>query len=180
MQTVKSSAPLGARWWRHTLLAACFCTACSPSVPAIVATSTPPPVSAAPSEPTAAPTLQPTVVPAIDCSDDIEFVGDLTVPDFSKVAPGAVLSKQWQVRNSGTCAWGPQHRVIFVDGNALGARLEHALYPALPGTLAVVNIPMVAPAAAGDYEGYWRLSDANGEPFGSRLYIKITVNTPDP
>ena len=58
--------------------------------------------------------------------------------------------------------------------------MEHALYPALPGTLAVVNIPMVAPAAAGEYEGYWRLSAANGEAFGSRLYIKITVATPAP
>ena len=124
--------------------------------------------------------MQPTVAAVIECKDDVEFVSDLTVPDFSKIAPGTVLDKQWQVRNSGTCAWGPQHRVIFVDGNNLGASVEHALYPALPGTLAVVNIAMVAPTAAGDYEGYWRLSDANGEPFGSRLYIQITVATPQP
>ena len=178
---MKFEVSTGTRWLGYCLLAACFCAACSATVPAVAATPTVPiAASTAPSVPTTAPTVQPTVAALIECKDDVEFVSDLTVPDFSKIAPGTVLDKQWQVRNSGTCAWGPQHRVIFVAGNNLGASVEHALYPALPGTLAVVNIAMVAPTAAGDYEGYWRLSDANGEPFGSRLYIKITVATPQP
>ncbi|GBL19883.1 hypothetical protein EMGBS3_15890 [Anaerolineaceae bacterium] len=181
LQTVKYRGTAGARWWGIALLAVYFCAACGAAVPAGAATPTTP-VAASPAAnvPTAAPTVQPTVAAAVACGDDVEFVSDLTVPDFSKVAPGTALNKQWQVRNSGTCAWGPQHRVIFVDGNNLGATVEHALYPALPGTLAVVNVSMVAPAAAGDYEGYWRLSDAKGEPFGSRLYIKITVAAPQP
>ena len=181
MRTIKPITLRNLRGWGAAWLVVLACAACSAPAPASGPSPTAQPeTTTAPAAPTESAPAQPTASAIAACTDDADFVSDVTVPDFSLVAPGAVLDKQWQISNSGTCAWGPQHRVIFVEGNALGATLEHALYPALPGTLAVVNIPMVAPAAAGEYEGYWRLSAANGEAFGSRLYIKITVATPAP
>ena len=58
-------------------------------------------------------------------------------------------------------------------------RLQHALYPARPETNAVVQIEMTAPETHGDYQGFWRLYDPDGNLFGHKLFIKITVISDD-
>jgi hypothetical protein len=42
----------------------------------------------------------PTATPT--CSDGLTFIEDLTIPDGAFVAPGEVLDKRWQVKNSGS------------------------------------------------------------------------------
>ena len=109
------------------------------------------------------------------CVNDAIFKADLTIPDLSTVEPGAALRKRWQIMNTGTCDWGRDYRVVFMEGSALGASLEHALYPAPVGSDAQVTIEMVAPDVPGNYQGYWRLYDPVGVAFGHKLYIHITV-----
>lgn len=109
------------------------------------------------------------------CENDAVFMADLTIPDFSEVMPGEPLGKSWQIRNTGSCSWGPGYHVVFKEGHAMTARLQHALYPARPETNAVVQIDMNAPEAPGDYQGFWRLYDPDGNVFGHKLFIKIIV-----
>ncbi len=39
------------------------------------------------------------------CEDNLKFVADLTVPDGTIVARGALIDKRWQVENNGSCNW---------------------------------------------------------------------------
>ena len=66
---------------------------------------------------------QPAVAPvsvALACTDVAAFIGDVTVPDNSLVAPGVLLNKTWRFRNAGTCTWGAGYHLAFVGGECAG------------------------------------------------------------
>ena len=123
------------------------------------------------------PTTTPTPPPPTEeyCENNAAFIADLTIPDFTQVSPGKRLRKSWQIRNTGSCSWGPGYYVVFEEGHAMTERLQHALYPAKPETNAVVEIEMTAPETPGEYQGFWNLYDPDGILFGHKLFIKITV-----
>jgi len=124
------------------------------------------------------PTISPTftiISPKKPCANDAMFITDLTIPDFTKLEPDEPISKLWQIRNTGTCSWGPGYTVVFKEGHAMTAKLEHALYPAQPDANAIIQIDMTTPSSPGDYQGYWLLYDPDGIMFGHKLFIKITV-----
>ena len=124
------------------------------------------------------PTISPTftiISPKKPCTNDAMFITDLTIPDFTKLEPDEPISKLWQIRNTGTCSWGPGYTVVFKEGHAMTAKLEHALYPAQPDANAIIQIDMTTPSSPGDYQGYWLLYDPDGIMFGHKLFIKITV-----
>jgi hypothetical protein len=116
----------------------------------------------------------PTTNPA-DCVNGLTFLEDLTVPDNMFVSFGLALDKQWRVENSGTCDWNSAYRLRNIGGAALGAPEEIALYPARAGTQATLRILFTAPFAEGVYESAWQAMDANGNPFGDPIYIRVTV-----
>ncbi|MFH2103859.1 MAG: NBR1-Ig-like domain-containing protein [Chloroflexota bacterium] len=109
------------------------------------------------------------------CSDALSFVEDLTIPDGSQAAPGETLDKQWLVGNSGTCDWDSRYRLRLNGGDALGAPIEQALYPARAGSQAVIRIAFVAPATPGRYRSAWQAYDSRGFPFGDPIFIEIVV-----
>ena len=134
------------------------------------------PITSTPRGATPTTTMIPTATEEL-CENDAVFIADLTIPDFSEVMPGESLGKSWQIRNTGSCAWGTGYYVVFREGHAMTERLQHALYPARPETNAVVQIDMTAPNTPGDYQGFWRLYDPNGKVFGHKLFIKIKVTS---
>jgi hypothetical protein len=125
-------------------------------------------------ESTPLPTIFPTTNPA-DCVNDLTFVEDLTIPDNIFASFGLALDKQWLVENSGTCHWNAAYRLRNIGGAALGAPEEVALYPARAGTQARIQILFSAPFAEGVYESAWQAMDANGNPFGDPIYIRVAV-----
>ena len=125
-------------------------------------------------ESTPPPTIFPTTNPA-DCVNNLTFLEDLTVPDNMFASFGLVLDKQWLVENSGTCNWSSAYRLRNIGGAALGAPEEVALYPARAGTQARIQLLFTAPFAEGVYESAWQAMDANGNPFGDPIYIRIAV-----
>ena len=125
-------------------------------------------------ESTPLPTIFPTTNPA-DCVNDLTFLEDLTIPDNMFSTFGLALDKQWLVENSGTCHWNSAYRLRNIGGAALGAPEEIALYPARAGTQARIQILFTAPFAEGVYESAWQAMDANGNPFGDPIYIRVAV-----
>jgi hypothetical protein len=125
-------------------------------------------------ESTPLPTIFPTTNPA-ECSNNLTFVEDLTIPDNMFATFGLALDKQWLVQNSGTCNWNSAYRLRNIGGAALGAPEEIALYPARAGTQATLRILFTAPFTEGVYESAWQAIDANGNPFGDPIYIRIAV-----
>jgi hypothetical protein len=105
----------------------------------------------------------------------LAFVDDVTIPDYSIVAPGSSLDKQWLVQNSGSCNWDNHYRLRLVDGIELGASPEQALYPARAGMQAILRIIFTAPLEGGEYDSEWQAFDAKGFPFGESFFIKIIV-----
>jgi hypothetical protein len=120
------------------------------------------------------PTIVPTVDPE-DCSNNLTFVEDLTVPDNTITTFGLALDKQWLVQNSGTCNWNSEYRLKNIGGAALGAPEEIALYPARAGTQATIQILFTAPFTEGVYESAWQAVDADGVEFGDPIYMRVIV-----
>ena len=127
--------------------------------------------------PTANPALQPTSElnsqPA-DCTNQLTYEQDLTIPDGTYMQPGSSLDKQWQVKNDGTCNWNDSYSIRLINGDALGAAESQAMVPARSGSETVIRIVFTAPQEPGKYTSSWQAYAPNGQPFGD--YFSIVVN----
>ncbi|MEK7810062.1 MAG: hypothetical protein AAB571_13380, partial [Chloroflexota bacterium] len=116
---------------RYTLIIVAFLlVACATPTPVPITVTRPLPtatLTVAASPPTPGRTVEPgfTLIPTtplsptstpVHCTSDAKFLRDVTVPDFSSINGGAIMDKRWAVRNSGTCDWGREYRVVFVEG----------------------------------------------------------------
>ena len=120
-------------------------------------------------------TPTPSPVPGEGCTNNVKFVADVTVPDGTQFAAGQPVDKQWRVRNTGTCDWGPDYRLVLVSGNAMGAPTEVALFPAKAGSEAILELNMVAPTQPGPYTGRWQARSPSAKLFGDRVFVTIDV-----
>lgn len=107
----------------------------------------------------------PPVAPA--ACERAAFVSDVTVPDGTRFSPGAVFTKTWRLRNSGTCAWNTNYNFVFYSGSQMDAptslRMPTTVYP---GQTVDIALNMIAPQEAGTYRGHWILQSASGAVFG--------------
>jgi hypothetical protein len=113
-----------------------------------------------------------------NCTNDLKFLEDLTIPDNLNLPPGTVIDKEWKVRNTGTCNWGEGYTVQLITGPDLGANSPQALVPARNGSEAVVRITITAPLEPGGYESQWRAFSPDGQPFGEWFSVAILVTSP--
>ena len=125
---------------------------------------------------------------AATCSDDAEFVADVTVPDGTHFAPGAVFRKTWRLRNSGSCTWDASYRLAFLSGDRMsGPRSaplgdidlrpdSPGLFPTVqPGDEIDLSLMLITPASGGGYRGQWQRFSPDGTPFGTRPFVQILV-----
>jgi hypothetical protein len=134
--------------------------------------ASPAPTATATTEPSE-PTPEPTATP--NCTNNLVYLADLTIEDGAVVGAGEALDKRWQVENTGTCAWDERYRLRLVEGEALGAPEEQALYPALSGAQVPLRLLLTAPTEPGVYRSAWQAADPQGELFGDPVYIEIVV-----
>lgn len=132
----------------------------------------------------ATPTASPTQTPVPDvteesgCTLNASYVADLTIPDNQVLQPDVSFTKSWRIRNSGTCDWGSDFRLVFMAGSRMGAPTSVAV-PATPsGATVDVSVPMAAPTEPGTYESHWRMQSDQGQVFGSTVYVLIVVPSP--
>jgi hypothetical protein len=124
---------------------------------------------------TSVPTYLVPFTPPATCISGLTFINDVTIPDFSIVAAGTSLDKQWLVQNSGSCNWDSHYRVRLIAGDGLGASPEQALFPARSGTQATLRMIFTAPMVPSQYLSEWQAFDPQGVPFGDTFFIKIIV-----
>jgi hypothetical protein len=131
--------------------------------------------------PSAVPTLEevieaahPSVIPV--CEDNLKFTSDLTVPDGTIVARGALIDKRWQVENNGTCNWDERYRLKIISGAEMGLQAEQSLYPARSGASAVIRMLLLAPSKPGIYRSAWQAVNPAGDLFGDIIYVEVRVN----
>ena len=134
-----------------------------------------PTITLAPQNETPVPLPPPLPTSTSTCSANLLFLKDVTIPDGTVVAPGSSLDKQWLVENNGDCNWDDRFRLRLISGDALGAVLEQALFPARAGAQANIRIIFTAPQEPGNYISEWQAFDEKGIPFGDSFFIKIVV-----
>jgi len=115
--------------------------------------------------------------PQVGCVDQARFIEDLSVPDGSRVEPGAPIDKRWSVLNSGTCDWGPGYRLIRTDTGSLRGPAELALYPARAGEAAVWQVVLTAPREPGQHIASWQARSPGGELFGDPVFVLVEVGS---
>jgi hypothetical protein len=112
--------------------------------------------------------------------NDAAFVGE-TVPDKTQFSAGEKFSKAWQLQNTGTCTWETGYIFTFLaDVSSTGitgydVAIKDSDDPTKPGHSQSFIVKLTAPAAAGEYFGYWRMKGKDGNFFGPRVYVDIVV-----
>lgn len=100
--------------------------------------------------------------------DKIKFVQDVTIPDNTRIPPGATFVKTWRLQNAGTCTWSSAYTAVFVDGFPLGApaSVQVTSGSVAPGQTIDVSVTFVAPQNPGTYRSDWKLRNASNQLFG--------------
>jgi hypothetical protein len=124
-------------------------------------------------------------IPEPPCVYRATFLGDVSVPDNSPIAPNAPFNKIWSVRNDSTCAWGPgtaMHSLVFVGGTPMNPQARVELpYVVQPGQSFELSVSLVSPSLPGTYRAEWKLKADTGELIGvgpggqAALYVQIVV-----
>ena len=134
---------------------------------------------AAPPTPTSTPT-------PIACTDEAQFVLDVTIPDGTRFEKGESFTKTWRLQNTGTCTWNVDYAVVYASGYSLQGPNVMALTGIVrPGKMVDISMVFEAPGVDGSYTGYWMLRNADGDLFGigsdskSPFWVAIEVG-PDP
>jgi hypothetical protein len=115
------------------------------------------------------------VLPEPACTPGATFVADVTIPPGAAFRPDSQMDKVWQVRNSGTCAWGVGYEMLQVSGEELGAPDMVPVPPTAAGESADLAVTFQAPSAAGAYSNSWQLRSPDGTLFGPTLVLSIEV-----
>jgi Ig-like domain from next to BRCA1 gene len=113
------------------------------------------------------------------CSDDAQYVADVTIPDNTVLNPGQAFTKTWRLKNSGTCTWVGSYQFAFVADNQMNGPASVGVSGNIaPGSQYDVSVNLVAPNTPGTYKSSWRMKNATGQIFGSTPFVQIVVAAP--
>lgn len=140
----------------------------TPIVPSATATPLPTLTPAA----TATVKTVPTAIPR-PCNRAV-FVSE-TIPDGTKFYAGESFTKSWRLKNTGTCTWNSNYKLVFVDGNQMSGPNSVKLNDHVkPGESVDILVDLKAPTKPGTFTGYWRLQSDDGDKF-AQVFVKIRV-----
>lgn len=120
-----------------------------------------------------------------------QLVGDVTIPDGTKLAPGEKFVKTWKLQNNGSTAWPVGTRLVMIQGDTMGPKSGTSVANTAPqGSVDVSGnicsfcavfidlialVECTAPLVAGRYVSYWRLVSPDGNQFGIKIPLDISV-----
>lgn len=114
------------------------------------------------------------------CTNSALFLADLTYEDnpaqgiVPVVSPGQRIYKAWLIKNTGTCHWGEEYRLVYAGGAELAWESPY-VPPTASGSKAVVLVTLFAPTAPGEYKMYWQMQAPSGNRFGDTIWVRIKV-----
>jgi len=114
----------------------------------------------------------------LTCKPDALLLTDVTIPAGMAFRPGTQMDKVWQVRNTGTCAWGVGYALVRLRGEALDAPDLVPVPPTAAGESADLGVTLQAPLEDGTYTNTWQLRSPEGVPFGPLLSLGIEGQDP--
>ncbi|MFT3891556.1 MAG: NBR1-Ig-like domain-containing protein [Anaerolineales bacterium] len=112
-------------------------------------------------------TLVPTKTPGPSCTDRARFIADVTIPDWTTLAPNTPFTKVWRLMNVGTCTWTTSYTLVFFSGNQMAAPEINPLpISVAPGGMIDISLNMVAPSTPASYLSSWILKNEKKVNFG--------------
>jgi hypothetical protein len=107
------------------------------------------------------------------------FVSDGAVPNRSTHPPGQSLIKTWHVQNTGRVRWPEGVRLVLWKGcRALSMQPSYEAPRPQPGDCVEISAAVRTPQTAGQFSCVFRLTDAEGNMFGPRLWVDLLVDAP--
>jgi hypothetical protein len=143
-----------------------------PSPEALLKTSRAPTLTATQPLPTTIPSEVPTAtaVPTDLAPEDIDraaFVADVSVPDGTVFQPNETFTKTWRLQNVGLTTWSEDYELLFISGDLMSGPAAVPLPQEVPPDESIdVSVKLIAPAAPGNYRGYWNLQNVEERVFG--------------
>ncbi|MHC1783466.1 MAG: NBR1-Ig-like domain-containing protein [Anaerolineaceae bacterium] len=153
---------------------------------AAAASQTSRPTNAPPTStfPPATSTMKPSSTPIPTPCDRLQFVADLTIADDTVIGGGSTFTKTWRIQNTGSCSWTSSYKLVYVSGDQMNGATSTALPGNVnPGGTVDLTVTLTAPAAAGTYQGFWKLQNPSGGNFGfdpgagQSFWVKIKVGS---
>jgi len=167
-------------------------TAAAQTVEALISTTPTVPATFTPG--VAGPTLTPSATIAVNTNTPAatatsncnvaQFITDVTIPDGTIMTPSQAFTKKWRIKNIGSCAWNG-FTLTFDSGDSMSGPASQAVAAVNPGQEIDLEINLTAPAALGNYRGYWRIVTNGGVLVpvvngyqGRAFYVDIKVQNP--
>jgi hypothetical protein len=101
------------------------------------------------------------------CTNRIEFVADVTIPDGTVVISGQKFTKTVRLKNIGTCTWTEDYALAFFSGEDMNGPHRVGFSSEVPpGQTVDMAVDLQAPLTPGSYRSYWMLMDPSGAVFG--------------
>lgn len=108
--------------------------------------------------------------------DDAAFIkGSDLVKDQSTLPTGLPFAQSWEMENTGATDWGNDYQLVWVDGEQIGAPAAIPVPATVPGQRVRIVVPFTTPEQPGSYKSIWQLHNADGEPFGQKVWTEINV-----
>jgi len=105
-----------------------------------------------------------------------QFVSE-TIPDDTEFGSGEAFTKSWTFKNTGTCTWNTDYKMVFATGDAMsGPASVYLVGTVAPNTQVTISVDMTAPSDPGTYTGYWKLQADDDEQFG-QVYVRVKTKT---
>jgi Ig-like domain from next to BRCA1 gene len=156
-----------------TLTAAVFTVA--PSLPTDTAA---PEATQATSTVTVPPAAQVTTTQGttVALCDVLEFVADVNIPDGTSMAPGQDFLKTWRVKNSGSCTWDADYKLVYAEyADKMSGQWQPLTQVVQPGQEVELSVQFTAPDKVGEYLSAWQMQNPRGVTFPEAIYVKIIV-----
>lgn len=132
--------------------------------------------------PTSTPTLEPTEIPPFTaqpeliitptqtspaCTDLAEMEKHLSISDGSILKKLTLYAKVWRLKNTGTCTWTTQYKLVFTGGNFIIEQPDAQMpLEVPPGQSVELKVNFITPSVGDTYVASWLLENASGARFG--------------
>jgi len=117
-----------------------------------------------------------------ECEDYATFLSDVTYPDNTVVQAGETFTKTWEIRNDGSCTWGPGYALVGVSGLFSEVTPVEDPFPTVePSESVELSLVLTAPQDLGVTSGAWVIERAeegivqiqNGENFDLWAIVEV-------
>ena len=127
-------------------------------------------------QPTATAYHAPTVTPR-SCNQ-VAFVSEYPL-DGVTFKPGETFTKRWRFKNTGTCTWNSNYKVVYYSGDDFeGVQTSKLANNTNPGEVLDITYNFTVPTKTGSYYTLFKLQDDEGVNF-AQFWVQFKVGSPD-